>query len=788
MSKAFRGTTARIAKVEATEYFTGRQYVLAASGLDQAAAPASPFASKDAAASAPSFDITVDSSDELLPLGFDGKLVPFGLACITDEKMLHLMALDSVDGAGFQFQILRDPSVIEDESVVSITVGGNVSGVIDFSGDTDDITVTLVAGVRYMISLRGTGATALADSYLEVFNPSNVIVNHDDDGGIGANSLMTITAAVSGVYTIRAASFASMAQPGTTGGYTVDVRQMGADTVSSNTNAATPFINQGTTFGFRETSSGSAIASNAQDVDSYKVHLEAGKYYTFSVAGGADSETDPNNVPVGEIDTVLLLINPAGTAIVVSNDDINFPGDISSALGFYATTTGDYFLQIRGYGQGNGAGGIPSLVGRNTGGYVIDFREVPLTQVNILDSINWDSAANMPTVNVSGVQTVYVYFAVAGENFGENARAGDPTQPAGGGNGTLLSYGWNAYEKTQFMAAMLEYTKILGIQYVETSVAAQAGLRVITNSSLAYGAYAYPQDPAYGTQKGIAVFNVDNRGWNDDDANPAITTDGLGRGGYAWSTILHEMGHAHGLSHPHDTGGGSDVMAGVTAAQGSLGVFNLNQQVYTQMSYNGGWWTHPDGSVTGTDPTGFRSDAGWGATLGAFDIALLQARYGVHPDFATGDTTYTLNDINAEGTFFECIYDTAGNDTIIYNGIRGAQIDLNTATLDYTVTGGGVMSFVHNLAGETAAMAIKGGYTIANGVVIENATGGSGNDVLIGNVVANVLTGNNGNDSFMGQGGNDILVGGAGTDTAYYDGVRSHYTITLNIGSNGSIS
>ena len=200
---------------------------------------------------------------------------------------------------------------------------------------------------------------------------------------------------------------------------------------------------------------------------------------------------------------------------------------------------------------------------------------------------------------------------------------------------------------------------------------------------------------------------------------------------------------------------------GVTAAQGSLGVFNLNQGVYTQMSYNGGWQTHPDGSITGGDPTGFRSDAGWLATMGAFDIAKLQLRYGVHPDYATGDNVYTLLDVNAEGTYFETIYDTGGIDTIAYNGVRGAQIDLNTATLDYSVTGGGIVSFVHNLPGETAAQAIKGGFTIANGVVIENATGGTGNDVLIGNDVANVLTGNDGNDAFMGRGGNDTIVGGA---------------------------
>ena len=49
-------------------------------------------------------------------------------------------------------------------------------------------------------------------------------------------------------------------------------------------------------------------------------------------------------------------------------------------------------------------------------------------------------------------------------------------------------------------------------------------------------------------------------------------------------------------------------------------------------------------------------------------------------------------------------------------------------------------------------------------MVIENASGGSGNDVLIGNASNNVLTGNAGNDTLMGRGGNDRLIAGAGDD------------------------
>ena len=51
---------------------------------------------------------------------------------------------------------------------------------------------------------------------------------------------------------------------------------------------------------------------------------------------------------------------------------------------------------------------------------------------------------------------------------------------------------------------------------------------------------------------------------------------------------------------------------------------------------------------------------------------------------------------------------------------------------------------------------------------VENATGGSGDDRLIGTSGANVLTGGAGDDTFDGKGGSDAFAGGIGTDTVDY--------------------
>ena len=71
--------------------------------------------------------------------------------------------------------------------------------------------------------------------------------------------------------------------------------------------------------------------------------------------------------------------------------------------------------------------------------------------------------------------------------------------------------------------------------------------------------------------------------------------------------------------------------------------------------------------------------------------------------------------------------------------------------------------YVTDAAGKVTATQ-DGGYSIANGSVIENATGGDKADTLIGNEHDNVLSGNKGADALYGGHGNDTLNGGDGHD------------------------
>jgi serralysin len=245
-------------------------------------------------------------------------------------------------------------------------------------------------------------------------------------------------------------------------------------------------------------------------------------------------------------------------------------------------------------------------------------------------------------------------------------------------------------------------------------------------------------------QQGAVIINRDTYFSTDYSS--------LHPGGYDFTTFIHEFGHAIGLKHPHDSGGGGRPnFPGVTTAFEDYGDFNLNQGLYTMMSYNDGWPAGPNGPL---DPINIPR-YGYEGTPMAFDIAALQLLYGANAHFREGNDVYTLSSANASGTFYSCLWDTGGRDTIRNTSSKDSIIDLRAASLQHMADGGGYLSIVDD---------INGGFTIANSVIIEDAIGGAGVDTITGNKAANTLAGNDGNDWIIGLGGADSLIGGKGAD------------------------
>jgi serralysin len=307
-----------------------------------------------------------------------------------------------------------------------------------------------------------------------------------------------------------------------------------------------------------------------------------------------------------------------------------------------------------------------------------------------------------------------------------------------GFNGITSGKAWTSAEGEALAAAMKAWSAVTNVTFARTTSVSSADLWywLLPNADMNDGVLGWHELPNEGTQlPAYGAFNYEGFSWNNTSLRP---------GGNAFLILLHELGHGLGLAHPHETG---NSFPGVTSEFDSYGDFDLNQGIFTTMSYNDGYAskfrTHSDVTYGGQK------------TPMALDIAAIQLIYGKNMSYHKGADTYTLPRFNIPGTGWACIWDASGTDRLAAGTTtQSSVLDLRAATLDGAHAGGYVSS----------VSKIVGGFTIANGVVIEQAIGGNGNDWVSGNETANTLYGVSGNDTIYGREGNDRLDGGAGND------------------------
>lgn len=520
------------------------------------------------------------------------------------------------------------------------------------------------------------------------------------------------------------------------------------------------------------------------DQDFYAVTLIAGHTYNIGMYGYAPKAHNgeplgPTGLPL--LDSFLELYDAGGNLITSADGGLtsvlnSANSGLDALLTFTVTTSGTYYINARAFDNLAADGADGDMIGD----YGIFVAEAPVDPgaytpyydvTSPLYAIDWGSQVNGTVrnpdgaesghitgnaagtaenpwgYNVPGKNVITIYFAKAGDVFVSNDLTNPGLPPA-----TITATGIQQFEHDAVMIALGEFSKVADIVYIEVDSREEANF-IYTSYIGTPGpgvSLLGSMSPPGESDEGLAQFNSGDYRWNATD---------LQQGGFSFVTLIHEFGHGHGLAHPHDNGGRSGIMNGVEAegagvADYTTGDYHLNQGVFTMMSYEDGWQDSPYGNAA--------TNVGYGYLGGlmAFDIAAIQDKYGVNEEWATGDDIYILKDVNAAGTYYSSIWDAGGNDTIAYDGSRDANIDLRAATLQYEEGGGGWVSY---------ADGIFGGFTIANGVVIENAIGGSGNDKLIGNSAANTLTGGDGDDSLYGGLGCDVLIGGAGNDRFYFD-------------------
>ena len=232
----------------------------------------------------------------------------------------------------------------------------------------------------------------------------------------------------------------------------------------------------------------------------------------------------------------------------------------------------------------------------------------------------------------------------------------------------------------------------------------------------------YSQSPYTGAA-GDVYLNINS------DAN---TLPSYEPGSAGWFLILHELGHALGLKHPHDDGGTGRP----TLREIGFGVLDVD--LATIMSYN----DEAFANLVQWDP----------ATPMVLDALALQYLYGPNLSTFAGDTVHTLQ----ANSFYSTLWDASGTDTLnVQAQPEGWTIYLPNVALTTSMdTRVGLASPSSDLA-----RAVPTSLTWLLGD-FENVLGTEFDDVIHTNAL------------------NNQIQGGRGRDTVVWDQARDQYLVS----------
>ena len=253
----------------------------------------------------------------------------------------------------------------------------------------------------------------------------------------------------------------------------------------------------------------------------------------------------------------------------------------------------------------------------------------------------------------------------------------------------------------------------------------------------------------------------------------------LSLGSVEFTAILHEIGHALGLKHPHE---------GISIPT------EWDYIRYTAMSYKPG---NDSLRVSFENVSGkpvMNNDTVFPISPMLLDVIAIQGLYGASEIQNGGDTSYRwAQDFN----FFYTLRDTSGIDTFDFSGhTRPSIISLVPSTyssIGYFPKSGQIAYWSSQFPGYDFSVTFNPAnvYTwsdnlaIAPGTIIEKVLAGSGADTvtgsdagasIFGGAGSDRIVGGNGTNYLRGEDGNDSITGGTGFDDI--NGNKGNDTIT----------